>query len=47
MPNFPMPDSIKVYNHQTQREVVFKERVKGSARYASNDLGYAIYLMLI
>jgi hypothetical protein len=47
MPNFPMPDSIKVYNHQTQREVMFKERVKGSARYASNDLGYAIYLMLI
>ncbi len=47
MPNFPMPDSIKVYNHQTQREVTFKERVKGSARYASNDLGYAIYLMLI
>ncbi len=47
MPNFPMPDSIKVYNHQTQREVTFKERVKGSARYASNDLGYTIYLMLI
>ena len=47
MPNFPMPDSITVYNHQTQREVTFKERVKGSGRYASNDLGYTIYLMLI
>lgn len=47
MPNWPVPDSITVYNHETQREVTFKERVKGSGYYASDALGYTLYLRLI
>ena len=47
MPNFPVPDSITVYNHETQREVTFKERVKGSGQYASDALGYTLYLRLM
>ena len=47
MPGFQKPDSVMVYNHETQREVTFKERVKGSGYYASNALGYTLYLRLI
>lgn len=47
MPGFQKPDSVLVYNHETQREVTFKERVKGSGYYASDALGYTLYLRLI
>lgn len=47
MPGFQKPDSVLVYNHETQREVTFKERVKGSGYYASDALGYVLYLRLI